>query len=218
MPADRIVLIRHAQSQWNAEGRWQGQRGPGLSPLGHRQAEATAAFLSAQAMDVRSLVSSDLQRVIETAAPTARALGLPLETDERLREIDVGWWSGLTTDEVIARDGARMAEIREGADLPRGGGESVADLRARVAPAVDDLAAVHDGGTVLVFCHGGPVRAVVGALLGLSIVAERALAGPDNCSRTVVVRRGDHRPRLHRYNDTAHLVGVGEAAPGPRYG
>jgi broad specificity phosphatase PhoE len=218
MPAERVVLIRHAQSQWNAQGRWQGQQGPGLSPLGHRQAEVTAAFLSASADDVRLLVSSDLPRVTETAAPTARALGLPLETDTRLREIDVGWWSGLTTDEVIARDGDRMAEIREGADLPRGGGESVADLRARVAPAVDELAAGHDGGTILVFCHGGPVRAVVGALLGLSIVAERALAGPDNCSRTVVLRRGGHGPRLQRYNDTAHLAGVGEGAPTARYG
>ncbi|HEX6255460.1 MAG TPA: histidine phosphatase family protein [Euzebyales bacterium] len=218
MPADRILLIRHAQSQWNAEGRWQGQQGPGLSALGHRQAEATAAFLSARADDVRSLVSSDLPRVTETAAPTARALGLPLETDTRLREIDVGWWSGLTTHEVVARDGDRMAEIRDGADLPRGGAESVADLRARVAPAVDELAAAHDGGTILVFCHGGPVRAVVGALLGLSIVAERALAGPDNCSRTVVLHRGDHGSRLHRYNDTAHLVGVGEGSPTARYG
>ena len=207
MGADRVMLVRHGESWWNAAGLWQGQQGPGLSDLGQRQAKVTAAFLAAHVDDAALLVSSDLARVTETAEPAARALGLPLRTDERLREIDVGWWSGLTTDEVLARAPGDMAAIRGGDDLPRGGAETVGDLRARVAPAVAELAASCDGGTTLIFSHGGPVRAIVGEALGLSIIDERVLAGPDNCSRTVVTYRGG-RPRLACYNETAHLVGV----------
>lgn len=201
------MLIRHAESQWNAAGLWQGQQGPGLSDHGHRQAKITAAFLAATVDDATLLVSSDLPRAAETAEPAARVLGLPLRTDERLREIDVGWWSGLTTDELLARAPDDMAAIRGGDDLPRGGGETVGDLRARVAPAVADLAASCDGGTALVFSHGGPVRAVVGDALGLSVIDERVLAGPGNCSRTVITYRNG-RPRLACYNETAHLAGV----------
>lgn len=207
MGADRLVLIRHGESRWNAAGLWQGQGGPGLSDLGHRQSKVTAAFLAANVDDVSLLVSSDLPRVIETAEPAARALGLPLRTDGRLREIDVGWWSGLTTDEVLARAPGDVAAIRGGDDLPRGGAETVGDLRSRVAPAVAELVATCAGGTALLFSHGGPVRAVVGDALGLSVIGERVLAGPDNCSRTVLSYR-DGRPRLACYNETAHLVGV----------
>jgi broad specificity phosphatase PhoE len=205
--AERVVLIRHGESRWNVVGRWQGQRGPGLSDLGHRQAKVTAAFLASHVDDASLLVSSDLSRATETAEPAALALGVPLETDVRLREIDVGWWSGLRTDEVLARAPDELAAIRAGDDPPRGGAETVRDLRARVAPAVAELVASCDGGTTLVFCHGGPVRAVVGDVLGLSVSDERLLAGPGNCSRTVLTCR-DGRPRLACYNETAHLVGV----------
>jgi probable phosphoglycerate mutase len=207
MAAERVMLVRHGESWWNAAGLWQGQRGPGLSDLGQRQAKVTAAFLAANVDDVVLLVSSDLARATGTAEPAARALGLPLRTDERLREIDVGWWSGLSTDEVLARAPGDMAAVRGGDDLPRGGAETVGDLRARVVPAVAALAASCDGGTALIFSHGGPIRAIVGHALGLSIVDERVLAGPDNCSRTVVTSRGG-RSRLACYNETAHLVGV----------
>lgn len=207
MGAARVILIRHGESHWNAAGRWQGQQGPGLSDLGHRQAKVTAAHLAAHIDDVSLLVSSDLPRVTETAEPAARALGLTVETDVRLREIDVGWWSGLTTDEVLARAPDAMAAIRAGDDLPRGGAETVGDMRARVTAAVAELIASCDGGTAMVFCHGGPVRAVVGDALGLSVADERVLAGPGNCSRTVLTYCNG-RTRLACYNETAHLVGV----------
>lgn len=207
MPARDVVLIRHGQSLWNAEGRWQGQGGPGLSERGHREAEVTAAWLAARGDDVRMLVTSDLPRVTETVAPTARALGMEAVPDARLREIDVGWWSGLTTDEVVARSPETLAAIRGGQDLPHGGAESVQDLRDRVVPAVSELAAACDGGTLLIFSHGGPVRAVVGHVLGMSVAAQRGLAGPGNCSRTELTY-GASTPRLRCYNGTAHLNGV----------
>lgn len=208
MPAERVVLIRHGESEWNATGRWQGHGGVGLSPLGRSQAAATATFLAEQEPDVGLIVSSDLPRVTETAEPSGRALGHDVLLDRRLREIDVGWWSGLTTADIVARDPDGYAAFRAGQDLPRGGAETGEQLRARVTAAVGDLRRRCDGRTLIVFCHGGPVRALVGAALGLSIVAQRGLAGPGNCSRSVLTHR-DGTVRLRCYNETAHLAACG---------
>lgn len=204
MPPERVVLIRHGQSQWNAAGRWQGHGGPGLTARGHRQAAVTAAFLATNDTDVQVVASSDLARATETAAPAADATGVPVHTDRRLREIDVGWWSGLTMAEIAQRDPQGLAALRDGGDPPRGGGETELQLRERVRSALAELTASCGGGTLLVFSHGGPVRAVVGDTLGLSIVQQRTLAGPGNCSSTVLTFEAG-RSRLRSYNETAHL-------------
>lgn len=200
-----MVLIRHGESEWNAIGRWQGHGGVGLSPLGRSQATATATFLAAHEPDVGMIAASDLPRVLETAAPAVGTMGLELQVDRRLREIDVGWWSGLTSDEIVARDAEAFAAYRAGEDVPRGGAETETQLRARVAEAVEDLRRRCDGGSLLIFCHGGPVRALVGEALGLSVAQQRALGGPGNCSRTVLVH-DDGMVRLRCYNETAHLA------------
>lgn len=205
MPAERVVLIRHGQSLWNATGRWQGHGGVGLSDLGNAQAAATAAFLAEHEPGITRVVSSDLPRVTQTAAPLVRVLGHPLETDERLREIDVGWWSGLTTAEIEARDPETFARWRAGEDVARGDAETDAELSARITAAVEDLRGQCDG-TLVVFCHGGPVRAMVAATLGLPVAVHRMLGGPDNCSRTVVTHNGS--ARLRQYNETAHLAAL----------
>lgn len=192
---------------WNAEGRWQGQGGPGLTGVGHQQAAATARFLAVHEPDVTSVVASDLPRVTETVAPTAAALGIAVQTDVRLREIDVGWWSGLTTPEVTQRDPDVLTAMRAGDDVPRGDAETGQQLRDRVTEALVELVSVCEGGTMLVFSHGGPVRSAVGDALGLSIAQQRRLAGPDNCSRTLLTYRNG-RPRLRSYNETAHLRGA----------
>lgn len=207
MGAQRVVLIRHAESQWNAARRWQGQGGPGLSDLGHRQAAATARFLAEHQPDVQRIVSSDLPRVVETAAPAAELLGIEPVLDERLREIDVGWWSGLTTPEVFDRDPDGLEAMRAGHDPARGGAETMADVRSRVVAALAELADACDGGTLLVFSHGGPVRSVVGDVLGLSVAQQVTLAGPGNASRTVLTNGGVGR-QLRSYNETAHLADV----------
>lgn len=205
VPAERVVLIRHGESEWNATGRWQGHGGVGLSPLGRSQAAVTAEFLAEHELDVGLVVSSDLPRVTETAEPAAQTLGRDVVLDRRLREIDVGWWSGLTTEDIVARDPDGYAAFRAGRDIPRGGAETDGQLRQRVTAAVEDLRRQCDGRTMIVFCHGGPVRALVGAALGLSIGAQRALAGPGNCSRSVLVHRNG-TVRLRCYNETAHLT------------
>lgn len=95
----RLLLIRHGQSEWNAEGRWQGQADPPLTDLGRAQAHHAARSLGA----VDAIFSSDLQRAAETATIIAAELGVgPLVLDEGLRERDAGEWSGLTRPEIEA--------------------------------------------------------------------------------------------------------------------
>jgi probable phosphoglycerate mutase len=213
VPAERVVLIRHGESEWNATGRWQGHGGVGLSPLGRKQADATAAFLAEHEPDVGLIAASDLPRVTETAAPSGRALGREVRVDRRLREIDVGWWSGLTTAEIVARDPNGYAAFRAGQDVPRGGAETDEQLRARVSAAVEDLRQQCDGRTMIVFCHGGPVRALIGVALGLSVEGQRLLGGPGNCSRSVVTHH-EGTMRVRCYNETAHVTCANAAATG----
>lgn len=144
-----VLLIRHARSVWNEEGRWQGQADPPLSEQG--EAEARAAGREAGPFDVA--VSSDLSRARRTAELFAP--GAPLLTSPLLRERDVGSWSGLTTVEI------------EAAGLPEPeGGESGAVFEARVGEAERWLADQVEGrgaASVLVVAHGGVLRVLAGS-------------------------------------------------------
>lgn len=198
----RVVLIRHGETSWNAAGRWQGHDGPGLSARGHAQAARTAAAVSRLQPDVARLVVSDLQRAEETAAPLHERLGCPAVQDPRWREIDVGTWAGLTHREVAAQDPQGFAVWSEGEDVRRGGGETDADLHARVGAALDEL--WQGEGTVVVVTHGGPVRHATAHALGLGPTGRHHLAHAANCGLTTL-QRGRHGWRLAGYNDAAHL-------------
>ncbi len=153
------------------------------------------------------VVRSDLLRVAETARYTEDQLGLEPHVDERWREIDVGSWAGLTHEEISQRDPRAYAELTAGRDLRLGAGESYPELRARVAPAIGELASTTTNGTVVIFAHGGPIRAAVSELLGLPRGGEHALGGPANCGVTVFDRARE-RWRLLAYNSTEHLAGL----------
>ena len=203
MSRRRVVLLRHGETDWNADGRWQGHGGTGLSRLGRLQAADTAAFLATTRPDIAIVVRSDLQRVAETAAPLLERLAVPVEVDPRWREIDVGSWSGRTHEEVRALDPAGYQAWRTGGDPRRGGGETDADLRVRVAAALEDLAG--GSGTVLVVTHGGPVRHAVAEALGLPAGGHHRLAGAGNGSLSELrVEAGQWS--LVGYNERSHLA------------
>jgi probable phosphoglycerate mutase len=156
-----FLLIRHGQSTWNARGLWQGQGDPPLSPYGRGQARRLARRLAAQRPV--ALVSSDLRRAAQTARIAARALGLALELEPRLRELDVGAWSGLAEAEVASRWPEELARFRAGdPGLRAGGGESRLELRARALAALAALAVRFPAGRVAVITHGGVVCALLG--------------------------------------------------------
>jgi broad specificity phosphatase PhoE len=178
-----LVLLRHGESLWNAEDRYQGQQGTGLSPLGHHQAKLAAEYL--RGTDFDAVVASDLQRVTETLKPYVDSGCPPVRLDPRWREIDVGTWGGRTFAEVLAEEPDVVAAFARGEDVARGGGETFAQLRTRVWKAVADIAA-SGARRVLVGTHGGPIRVAAAAALRLPPGGQVLLDPPVNCSITTL--------------------------------
>jgi broad specificity phosphatase PhoE len=161
-----LLLLRHGQSEWNADGRWQGQADPPLSELGEEQARDAAERLRATTFS--SVVASDLRRARTTAEILAEALGLPLEIDQGLREIDVGSWTGLTRSEIRARWPGELAAWSEGHRESPLGGETRTHLVARARASLARAAGrAPSGARVLVVTHGALIRNLDRAL-GLS--------------------------------------------------
>jgi probable phosphoglycerate mutase len=155
----RFLLIRHAESEWNADGRWQGQADPGLSAEGRAQAEALAASLVDARLEV--LVASDLDRARETAVRVGRATGLVPILDPRFRELDVGSWSGLRREEIAAQDPALLAGFESGdPDVRPGGGETRREIRLRVRDAAAELREIYAGRRIALVTHLGVIRAL----------------------------------------------------------
>lgn len=144
-----LLVVRHAESVWNLDGRWQGHANPPLSVAGAAQARAAAANLD----DVECVVSSDLDRARETAEIIAESLGAgPVTCDPGWRERSVGLWQGLTTEQ-IERD--FPGDLAAGNYPP--GWESDASLIERVFDATHRIAARVPSGDVLVVSHAGVI-------------------------------------------------------------
>ncbi len=153
----RLLLLRHGQSTWNADGRWQGQADPPLSPLGEAQALEAAARL--QPGHFSRVVASNLHRAQRTAEILAEALRLPVEVDPDLREIDVGDWQGLTRAEINERAPGALADWSEGRSESTPGGESRTHLTDRARAALLRAAAAsRRGDKVLLVSHGALIR------------------------------------------------------------
>jgi broad specificity phosphatase PhoE len=151
----RLLLVRHGESTWNAQSRWQGHADAPLSPFGERQAE-DAAERVAEIATIATVWTSDLARARRTAEIIAARLGVDeVRADPRLRERDVGSWSGLTRDEIEERWPGYLAAGRSPPDF-EGDDEVLTRVRAGLAAAVDGS----DPGDVLVVTHGGVIRTV----------------------------------------------------------
>jgi broad specificity phosphatase PhoE len=155
--AKRILLVRHGESVWNAEGRWQGAANPPLSDTGRAQGRAVAAAVAGEGFD--SVVSSDLDRARETAQIVADILGLAApRVDAGWRERDVGEISGHTRAEIEQKWPGLLERWRRGEldSMPGGEGE----ITPRVVAALERVAYEHDGACTLVVTHGGVIGAV----------------------------------------------------------
>jgi broad specificity phosphatase PhoE len=150
-----LWLIRHGQTDWNVEGRYQGQADMPLNATGLAQAEAFAASLDGQKFS--ALYSSDLMRAYQTAQIIVAQVGLAIKTDQRLREINQGEWQGRTLVEIRAvYNESKQAQrsVIDPATARAPGGESVLEVSQRMALAADDIARAEPNGPVLVVSHG----------------------------------------------------------------
>jgi broad specificity phosphatase PhoE len=180
-PGSTVVgLARHGESLANVAEVWHGVTDGPLSPRGAQQGAELAARYEA----VEHVYTSHLQRARLTAESFSP--GRPPQVRHDLHEIDFGTWEGLTAEEISSRFPAYWSAINDDRrDLPRGGtGETMGGAAARLGRALSQIAAAHPGGRVLVFTHGGAIRAFVGSVVGLGLDAREILEGPANISVT----------------------------------
>lgn len=203
-----VVLWRHGQSEWNAAGRFQGQLESDLDETGRRQV-AEAAVPLAELKPAR-LVSSDLRRAVDSAAALADRASLEVRYDARLREVDLGQWSGLTRDEVRSQFPDEFAAWQTGQDITRGGGETFAEVGRRAAAVVNENLAelAGDAGPLVLVTHGGTVLSALVELLELPWEVRRRF-GPLGNARW---SRLSATPDGAGWRLSEHNVGIDERA------
>lgn len=148
-----LYLIRHGQTDWNVEGRWQGQSDVPLNKTGLAQAADMARSLQNDGLD--AIYSSDLSRAADTAAALAQRTGLSVQYDPRLREIHQGEWQGLLVGDIRTRYGdAFQKRMLDPLNVAPPGGETVRQVKERVVAAVEEILSRHPDERVAIVSHG----------------------------------------------------------------
>ncbi len=202
----RLLLVRHGQSQGNAEGRFGGHQPTPLSALGRQQAEATAGALRDE--HVTAIYSSDLLRAVQTAEPLARATNLMINRTTAFRERSVGVMEGKTFDEAAAAHPEEYAALlRRDFEHVMMGGESYRQLLDRARDVLDALIAKHAGGTIALFSHTGTICILALHIMGaLDAQTLRPVwLATSNCGIARFNLRDDGYVRVLALNDTRHL-------------
>jgi broad specificity phosphatase PhoE len=174
-----LILVRHGETDWNAQQRWQGHSDTALNDAGREQARRLAAQLDG----VDALYSSDLARARETAEILAERIGVDIRFDERLRERGFGAWEGLTAEEIESSFPDEQQRWRAGIGAGAHDAEPFEAFAARVGSFIEEVGRRHVGEEVLVVAHGGTIRVVHALATGLDYVRDhRSLPGVANCS------------------------------------
>lgn len=205
-----ILLIRHGETDWNMIGRWQGHADVPLNAIGLQQAELVANRLATEGRRFDAIYSSDLARASETARAIGAAAKVDVQLLPSLREIDLGAWSGLTYEEIKAKFPEEIALLDQNIDMPRGGGESLSDLRNRVVEAVMALGNAHPGQTLAVVTHGGCIRMLLAHADNYVGDGFKRFPHIGNTSISVIEVQGDHWT-MGMVNDMSHLTSTNEA-------
>lgn len=190
----RFVLIRHGETNYNRDGRWQGARSDvPLNAAGRDQALQVVERL--RGWPLVAIYTSPLRRARETATPLAIELGLDPVVIEELREMDHGEWEGKTRSEILAGwEAEHDAFEADPTGVRRPGGESYGDLAERVWPVLDRLTELHRGQQIALVTHAGPIRLMLSRTLGRPLT-EREEFGTENAT-VFVFDRADEDWRL----------------------
>ncbi|MFH2130635.1 MAG: histidine phosphatase family protein [bacterium] len=206
MADTKIIVIRHGETQWNIEGRWQGHEDSPLTKKGLRQAEAVAHSLSDFRISV--IYSSDLGRAFHTATIIAETTGKTVIPDVRLRERHLGVFQGLTRPEMREQLPAEFEKYQNSdPDLVIPGGESARQRYDRSILCFNEIAETHLGETIVIVSHGGVINGLFRYVIGLPLEAPRMFklwnAGINAFSYS------NRTWELHTFGDINHLSRLG---------
>ena len=200
-----LLIVRHGETEWNAEGRIQGHTDIGLSENGAQQARSLGQRLADRQIDVA--YSSDLKRTSETARLALGDRNVVLNETPRLREYHKGIFEGMTLTEIQTQFPDEYPKYLE-KDLSYApeGGETTRDVSTRMASIFQEIKAKHLDETVLVVSHGGALRAAMVSLLGMPLEGNWSFVF-GNCGLTMVDTFADNAV-LRLFNDTSHINGT----------
>lgn len=205
----QVIVIRHGETDWNAEARIQGQLDPPLNAAGRWQAARLRQALAAEPIDC--VYASDLSRARDTAA--ALAGNRPLQIEPALRERAFGAFQGLTHDEISRRwpeDCGRWR--RRDIDFAPDGGESLRRFHARVVGCAESLAARHPGESIAIVAHGGVLDCLYRAATGTGLQQLRTWSVGNASINRLLYRDGGFA--MVAWSDRAHLEGVADTPGG----
>ena len=206
MSTTTVLLIRHGQTDWNVERRWQGHYDAPLNAAGREQACRLARRLSG--WPIEAIYSSDLRRAAETAQILGDAVGLTPVLDPAWRELHVGAFEGHTREEIRERFPEAWARMSQGfIQAPQG--ESLSELGQRVAPRFEQLLVEHEAQMFAIVSHGATLRSLLGHVLGLDGGQLPRLTLAGNTGLSIVEARPGSPTVITRLNDITHLE-VGE--------
>jgi probable phosphoglycerate mutase len=198
---ERVLLIRHGQTDWNVDGRWQGTLPIGLNDIGRSQARALATYLARR--QIGSIYTSHLPRALDTALAIGETIGVTPQTDERLQEFNLGVFQGLTREEINQHYPNEWRDFEADYWNYRvTNGESRRALQTRAHDVFQHIVAHATGPEVAIVSHGGTIRTL---LLRLFAGApELNHFHLENTSLTTIAREGN-RWRLHELAAVPHL-------------
>ena len=183
--ANRILLWRHGQTDWNVQNKFQGHTDIPLNAVGEFQISHAANILAP--MQPTKMIASDLDRAQKTAQALSKLVNLEVTIDARLRETNCGNWEGLTGEEIRAVDFEALKEWTLGGDNPAGGiGDRRSEVGARARAAIEDALAGLDDQLLVVATHGGTARAIIGSYLDMPVPYWSKIGGLSNASWSVL--------------------------------
>lgn len=200
----RLFLVRHGETDWNLQMRFQGQTDVELNARGVEQAEAIASRLREEPL--RAVYSSDLRRAMQTAQSIARYHGLYPVADADLRELSYGVWEGMSREEILASEWAELFEKyrRDSLRYRPPGAEYPEQILERSRRVLQRIRHEHHEGTVCIVGHGGSLRALICVALSAPLETFRHIR-LDNASLSAIECRDD-RMWVSLINDTCHLT------------
>ncbi|WP_330998012.1 alpha-ribazole phosphatase [Pectinatus haikarae] len=204
----KIILVRHGQTEWNAQKRFYGWTDIGLSAKGGKQARLLAENFPERQVDL--IYSSDLTRASDTAAYIGKQFSCEVRTDRQLREINFGKWEGLLYDEILAKWPEEMRFFLSRPDMLKiPDGETFSQVQKRAVARISEIADANAGKNIVAVTHGAFINVLLAASLRIPLRHLWSLQQENTSVNILYYREGSWQVEL--VNGTAHL-GIDEMA------